>query len=76
MCIGVPSKVLAVEDNMAWVDSLGERRHVSLLMMDEPVREGDYLLIQVGNFAVEIIPPERAREAIDYLHQAAANQEF
>ncbi len=67
MCIGVPSKVIAVDGLMATVESLGQQRDVSLILMDGVVELGDYLLIQVGNFAVEKIEPERAHEALDYL---------
>lgn len=67
MCIGVPSRVVAVNERMATVESLGQTREVSLILMDGPVTPGDYLLIQVGNFAVEKIDPERAEEALAYL---------
>ncbi len=69
MCIGVPSKVVAVNGLMATVESLGQQRDVSLILMDGPVELGDYLLIQVGNFAVEVIEPERARDALAYLDE-------
>ncbi|WP_207062105.1 HypC/HybG/HupF family hydrogenase formation chaperone [Motiliproteus sp. SC1-56] len=67
MCIGVPSKVVALDGQVARVESLGESREVSLILMDEPVALGDYLLIQVGNFAVEKIDKVRAEEALAYL---------
>ena len=76
MCIGIPSKVVALNDQVATVEALGERRDVSLILMNEPVAMGDYLLIQVGNFAVELIEPERAREAIAYLTEAAKDLQY
>ncbi len=69
MCIGVPSEVVSTDGRMAVVESLGQQRTVSLLLMTEAVAVGDYLLIQVGDFAVEKIAPERAREALDYISQ-------
>ncbi|WP_421869301.1 HypC/HybG/HupF family hydrogenase formation chaperone [Motiliproteus sp.] len=71
MCIGIPSKVIALNDQMATVEAMGEQRDVSLILMPEAVELGDYLLIQVGNFAVEKIEPQRAREALDYLREVA-----
>ncbi len=71
MCIGIPSKVIAINDQVAQVEALGETRQVSLILMDETVKLGDYLLIQVGNFAVEIIEQQRALEAIAYLQEIA-----
>ncbi len=55
MCIGIPSKVVAINEQVAEVEALGETRQVSLILMSETVKLGDYLLIQVGNFAVEMI---------------------
>ena len=69
MCIGIPSKVLSLNGQMAEVDSAGEIKHVSLILMDEEVKVGDYLLIQVGNFAVEVIDPERAESALTYMQE-------
>ena len=76
MCIGIPSKVLEVNDQIARVESLGEERDVSLILMAEEVNVGDYLLIQVGNFAAEKIEPQRAEEALAYLQQAALEEQF
>lgn len=75
MCIGVPSIVVAINDQVATVEALGEQREVSLILMDQPVELGDYLLIQVGNFAVEKIEPERAREALAYLDELQQSQQ-
>ena len=76
MCIGIPSKVISVEGSMARVESFGEERDVSLILMAEEVSVGDYLLIQIGNFAAEIIAPQRAKEALEYLQQAALEEQF
>lgn len=72
MCIGLPSRVVALNGQIATVEALGETRDVSLILMDEEVKLGDYLLIQVGNFAVEIIEPERAQCSILYLTEQEA----
>lgn len=71
MCIGIPSKVVSIEGEVAVVDCAGESKTVSLILMSEQARVGDYLLIQVGNFAVEIIDPERAEMALAYLDELA-----
>jgi len=49
---------------MALTECFGQRREVSLLLLDEDVVAGDYLLIQTGGFAFERVEPERAREAL------------
>ena len=64
MCLAAPSLVLEVHDGMALTECFGQRRDVSLLLLDEDVVAGDYLLIQAGGFAFERVEPERAREAL------------
>ena len=64
MCLSVPSIVVAANGYTATVESYGRRRDVSLLLLDEPVAVGDYLLVQVGGFAYEKVNPQRAREAL------------
>ena len=78
MCLAIPSKVLKIdENNMAEVDTLGVKRVVSLDLMPEPVKEGDYVLIHVG-YAMGKIDEKEALESIEIykqLAQAAALEE-
>ncbi len=58
MCLGVPGRVMEVEDGLtAIVDFWGVRRRVRLDLVDEPVSRGDYVLNHVG-FAIRRIPAE------------------
>jgi hydrogenase expression/formation protein HypC len=79
MCLAIPSKVLKItEDNMAEVDTLGVKRVVSLDLMPEPVKEGDYVLIHVG-YAMGKIDEKEALESIEIykqLAEAAMEDEF
>jgi len=64
MCLAIPSKVLSIdENNIAEVDTLGVKRKVSLMLLNEPVKIGDYVLIHVG-FAMEKIDPEEAEKSL------------
>ena len=55
MCLSIPSKVVAIdEDNVATVETLGVSRRVSLDLIAEPVAVGEYVLIHVG-YAMEKI---------------------
>ncbi|MGE4278839.1 MAG: HypC/HybG/HupF family hydrogenase formation chaperone [Magnetospirillum sp.] len=74
MCMAVPSKVVAVDGQMATVEAFGQTRQTSLLMIDEPVSVGDYLVLGAGgNFAAEKVSEETALAAIDYLSQVLAD---
>ncbi len=64
MCLAAPSRVIEVHDGMALTECFGQTREVSLLLLDEEVAVGDYLLIQAGGFAFERIEPERAQQAL------------
>ena len=49
MCLSIPSKVVAIdENNVATVETLGVSRRVSLDLIAEPVAVGEYVLIHVG----------------------------
>lgn len=63
MCIAIPAQVVAVSGSNALVERYGEQLEVSLLLLDEPVEPGDYLIVQARAYAVEKIAPEEAREA-------------
>ena len=55
MCLGVPGRVVQVEDLVATVDFWGVCKEVRLDIVDEPVAPGDYILNHVG-FAIRRIP--------------------
>jgi hydrogenase expression/formation protein HypC len=72
MCLAAPSRVIEVRDGMAVTECFGETREVSLLLMNEEVAVGDYLLIQAGGFAFELIESERAEEALALMEELMA----
>lgn len=74
MCMAVPSKVVAVDGQMATVEAFGQTRQTSLLMIEEDVRVGDYLVLGAGGtFAAEKVSEETALAAIEYLSQVLAD---
>lgn len=69
MCLAAPSRVLEVSDGTALTECFGQLREVSLLLMNEDVAVGDYLLIQAGGFAFERVESERAEEALALMRE-------
>lgn len=63
MCLGVPGRVVEVNEWVATVDFWGVRKQVLLNIVDEPVAVGDYILNHVG-FAIRRIPPESVAETM------------
>jgi hydrogenase expression/formation protein HypC len=69
MCLAAPSRVIEVRDGMAVTECFGQVREVSLLLMNEDVAVGDYLLIQAGGFAFERVEAARAEEALALMRE-------
>ncbi len=63
MCLGVPGRVVSVEEAVAIVDFWGVRKEIRLDIVDEPVSPGDYVLNHVG-FAIRRIPASEIGETL------------
>ena len=72
MCLAAPSRVIEVRAGIAVTESFGQIREVSLLLLDEEIGVGDYLLIQAGGFAFEKVECERAEEALALMQELMA----
>lgn len=59
MCLGIPMKILAIEQFMARCEARGVERDVSLFMLqDEPANVGDYVVVHVGYAIQKMTEPE------------------
>ncbi len=63
MCLGVPAKVMEIEEQTALVDVMGSRMHVGILFVPE-VKKGDYVLLHAGQ-AMTVVDETFARESIE-----------
>lgn len=52
MCLAIPSKVVSIDQLSAVIDVFGARKQVSLMLMPEETRVGDYVLVHAG-FAIQ-----------------------
>lgn len=68
MCLAVPMQIVSIEgDNMvAEID--GVRREASLMMLNEKVAVGDFVLIHAG-FAISRLDEEEAVETLDLMRE-------
>lgn len=64
MCLAAPSRVMEIRDGTAVTECFGQSREVSLLLLNEEVAVGDYVLVQAGGFAFERVEAARAEEAL------------
>ena len=66
MCLSIPSKVVRISEDktMCTVDTMGVQREANLMMMgDEEVRVGDYVLLHIG-FVMNKIDEKEALASI------------
>ena len=71
--MAVPSRVTAIHDGMATVEAFGALRTTSLLLLDDEIRVGDYVILGPGGtFAAEKVDPEMAAETLAYLTEVLA----
>ena len=47
MCVGLPAKVVRIQDGMALVDASGARREVSAELLSD-IDPGDYVMVHAG----------------------------
>lgn len=69
MCLAVPSKVISLDHEMATIDVYGARKKVSILLLAEVPRIGDYVLVHAG-FAIQSIKAE-AFQTGEIMHESS-----
>ncbi len=68
MCLGVPMQVVHIDgtDIVAEID--GVRREASLMILDDPVAVGDFVIVHAG-FAISRLDEEEARETLRLMRE-------
>ena len=69
MCLAIPSKIIAVENEVATIDVDGVRRECSLLLVADAAL-GDYVIVHAG-FAIQKIDEAAALDTIQILRDTA-----
>ncbi len=71
MCIAVPMRIVELDYPMAVCEAKGVRREVNLMLIEEDrVRVGDYVVVHVGT-AIEVIDEREAEELWKLLDELA-----
>ncbi len=71
MCLAIPSKVVAINDNVVLLETLGVQREASLDLMGESVKVGDYVLLHIG-YVMSKIDEKEALESIELYQEMIA----
>ncbi len=66
MCLAVPSKIIRINDLMATIDVMGARREISLMILPEEAKTGDYVLVHAG-FAIQKVQEDVALDSLDLI---------
>lgn len=70
MCLAVPSRIVEINNLLATVDVYGARKEISLLLLPEEVKIGDYVLVHAG-FAIQKVDEDAAKDALNLLKEIA-----
>jgi hydrogenase expression/formation protein HypC len=68
MCLAIPSKIINIEDSRATIDVYGAQRNISLMLLEDKVNIGDYVLVHAG-FAIQKLQEDVAKETLGYFNQ-------
>ncbi|HEY6010414.1 MAG TPA: hydrogenase maturation nickel metallochaperone HypA [Nitrospirota bacterium] len=69
MCLAVPAKVISIDQDLATIDVYGARKDVSILLLPETPRIGDYVLVHAG-FAIQTVRQE-AFQTGEIMHESS-----
>ena len=75
MCLGIPMKVMEINDFTARCEAKGIERDVSLFMLQhEDINIDDYVVVHVG-YAIQKVTPAEARTAWEIYDEMLAKEE-
>ena len=63
MCLAIPSKIIDIKDSTATIDVYGAQRSISLMLLEDNIHVGDYVLVHAG-FAIQKIQEKDALETL------------
>lgn len=71
MCLGVPARVIFIEDSEATV-AIGDVEYRASLLLLNDIHVGDFIILHAG-FAIEKVDPKEAEETIQLFKEMEMN---
>ena len=68
MCVGVPMQIVAIDGDQAVTEIDGVKREASLMLLDQEVAVGDFVIVHAG-FAISKLDEEEARETLALMRE-------
>jgi hydrogenase expression/formation protein HypC len=69
MCLGVPMRVASIDGTEIVAEIDGVRRAASLMILDDEVQLGDFVIVHAG-FAIAKLDEEEALETLRMMREA------
>lgn len=74
MCLGIPAKVIQIDESkQGKIDYLGTRVKTNLSLLED-VKVGDWVIVHAG-FAISKLDEEEAQETISMLREITSEQD-
>lgn len=75
MCLGVPMQVVSVADGEIVAEIDGVKREASLMLLDEAVAVGDFVIVHAG-FAISKLDEEDARVTLQMMREVFSPEDM
>lgn len=75
MCVGVPMRIITITGTDAVAEIDGVQREASLMLMDEVVRVGDFIIVHAG-FAISRLDEDEARETLALMREVFSAEDM
>jgi hydrogenase expression/formation protein HypC len=69
MCLAIPSRIVAIENDLATIDVDGVQREASLMLLAN-AKAGDWVIVHAG-FAIQKLDEAAALDTLNLLRSAA-----
>jgi len=71
MCLAIPAEIIEIHEDMATVRVGEALRKASLMLLPEPARLGEFVIVHAG-FALHKVDPGEAAESLKLLRELAS----
>lgn len=76
MCLAVPTQIVKLLDNQMALTSLsGVEKEISLALLQEEVKEGDFVIVHVG-YALSRLDEEDAKKTLAYFEELLDDERY
>lgn len=76
MCLAVPTQIVKLLDNQMALTSLsGVEKEISLALLQDEVKEGDFVIVHVG-YALSKLDEEDAKKTLAYFEELLDEERY